>query len=227
MKVVRLMQRGLAGFALVAMSALPALAPASDADIYHAVRPDGTVVFTDQPHPRLKRYTGDSSSFRPRLTGQQLDRTIARQSQRYGMDPALIRAVIKAESNFDPAAVSRSGAIGLMQLMPDTAVKLAVRNPYDPDENVRAGTRHLKYLLTRYRGNLRLALAAYNAGERRVDRYRTMPPFAETHRYVTTVLRHYRQFARQAAAHQAVRISQPASLTSASLLVASADPSDK
>ncbi len=227
MKVVRQMQRGLVGFVLVAMSALPAIAPASDADTYHAVRSDGTVVFTDQPHPRLKRYNGDSSSFRPRLTAQQLDRTIARQSQRYDMDPSLIRAVIKAESNFDPAAVSRSGAIGLMQLMPGTAMKLAVRNPYDPDENVRAGTRHLKYLLARYRGNLRLALAAYNAGERRVDRYQRLPPFAETHRYVTTVLRHYRHFARQAAAHQTIRASQPAARTAPPLLVASAIPASK
>ncbi len=195
------MQRSLAGIALVVLSALPALAPASESDIYHSVRPDGTVVFTDTPHPRLKKYDGDASSFRPRLSNRRLDETILRQARRYDLDPSLIRAVIKTESNFDPAAVSRSGAIGLMQLMPDTAAKLAVRNPYDPEENVRGGTRYLRYLLKRYRGNLRLALAAYNAGERRVDRYGKLPPFVETHRYVATVLRHYRYFLREAARH--------------------------
>jgi soluble lytic murein transglycosylase len=197
---MRLMQRSLAGLALVALTAIPALAPASDEEIYHAVRTDGTVVFTDTPsHPSLRKYDGDASSFRPRLSSRQLDQTILRQARRYDLDPSLIRAVIKTESNFDPAAVSRSGAIGLMQLMPDTAVKLSVSNPYDPEDNVRAGTRYLRYLLKRYNGNLRLALAAYNAGERRVDRYGKLPPFVETHRYVATVLRYYRQFLRESA----------------------------
>lgn len=194
------MQQSLAGLALVVLTAIPALAPAFDEEIYHAVRPDGTVVFTDTPsHPSLRKYDGEASSFRPRLPGRQLDQTIQRQANHYDLDPSLIRAVIKAESNFDPTAVSRRGAIGLMQLMPDTAVKLSVRNPYDPEENVRAGTRYLHYLLKRYHGNLRLALAAYNAGERRVDQYGKLPPFVETHRYVATVLRHYRQFLRESA----------------------------
>lgn len=217
------MRRSLAGVAFVALWVWPASAAASPPEIYYVASPDGIIIFTDAPtHPRFKKFDGEACECRPRLSGPRLERTIARQSRRYGIHPALLRAVIKAESNFDPAAVSRSGAIGLMQLMPETAVKLAVQNPYDPEDNVQGGARYLRYLLDRYRGDLRLALAAYNAGERRVDRYRRLPPFAETHRYVTTVLRYYRQFAQEASASpraralpSTVRTAQPTPVASA------------
>lgn len=119
---------------------------------------------------------------------------IKRFSRQHQLHPALIRAVIKAESNFDPRAVSRSGAIGLMQLMPQTALQLDVRDLYDPEDNIGGGTKYLRHLLDRFRGNLPLALAAYNAGERVVDRYRTLPPIDETRQYVRKVLRYYRTF---------------------------------
>ena len=119
---------------------------------------------------------------------------IARHSRAHRLHPALIRAVIKTESDFDPQAVSRAGAIGLMQLMPQTAVRLDVRDSYNPDENIGGGTKYLRQLLDRFNGNLPLALAAYNAGEHAVERYQGLPPIPETRQYVQKVLRYYRTF---------------------------------
>ena len=105
------------------------------------------------------------------------------------MDPKLVEALVRVESNYDPYAVSGKGAMGLMQLMPETAKRYQVGNVFDPAQNIEGGTRHLKQLLTRYGGEVRLALAAYNAGEEAVDRYRGVPPFRETRTYVGRILR--------------------------------------
>jgi soluble lytic murein transglycosylase-like protein len=106
---------------------------------------------------------------------------------RYGLDPALIRAVMRVESAFNPLAVSRVGALGLMQLMPEVAEELGVSDVFDPRENVMAGARYLRDLLHRHHGRVELALASYNAGPTAVDRYQAIPPFPETQEYVRAV----------------------------------------
>jgi hypothetical protein len=110
---------------------------------------------------------------------------------RHGIDPALVHAVVKVESDFNPYALSRKGAMGLMQLMPQTAVELNVRNSFNPYDNIDGGVRYLRYLIDRYEGNLSLALAAYNSGETAVKRWGTIPPFRETQNYVQRILKIY------------------------------------
>ena len=118
-------------------------------------------------------------------------------SQRYGVEFALVKAVIKAESAFDPLALSPKGARGLMQLMPQTAALHRIGNVYSPQENVEGGVRHLRLLLDRFRGNLTLALAAYNAGAEAVEQYGGVPPFPETREYVRRVLSYRQSYSRQ------------------------------
>jgi soluble lytic murein transglycosylase-like protein len=108
-------------------------------------------------------------------------------AQKHGVNEKLIAGVIGAESNFDPKAVSRKRALGLMQLLPETAARYSVGNVFDPAQNIDAGTHYLKDLLARYSGNLRFALAAYNAGPEMVDRYGGVPPFRETQNYVRSI----------------------------------------
>jgi len=103
------------------------------------------------------------------------------------VDPGLVEALVRVESNYDPFAVSPKGAMGLMQLMPRTAERFQVTNAFDPRQNLEGGTRYLSELLTRY-GEARLALAAYNAGEQAVDRYQGVPPYHETRQYVGRIL---------------------------------------
>jgi soluble lytic murein transglycosylase-like protein len=116
--------------------------------------------------------------------------TIRRAAQRHGVDPVLLAAMAKVESGFDPRAVSHKGAQGLLQLMPDTARRFGVSDSFDPDQNLNGGARYLDWLLTRFSGDERLALAGYNAGEGAVDRYKGIPPFPETQKYVGRVLGH-------------------------------------
>jgi soluble lytic murein transglycosylase-like protein len=112
-------------------------------------------------------------------------------SRRHGVDPALVHALVKVESDFNPYALSRKGAMGLMQLMPQTAMDMNVQNSFDPGDNVDGGVKYLRYLIDRYEGNLSLALAAYNSGETAVKKWGTIPPFKETQNYVQRVLRLY------------------------------------
>jgi len=134
--------------------------------------------------------TQSDADSRHRYTQQEIRRAITIYAKRYQLDPALLRAVIKTESDFRQEAVSRKGAVGLMQLTPDTAATLRVVDIYDPIQNIRGGAKQLRRLLNRYHGNLRLTLAAYNAGIHRV-RGGKVPPIRETRAYVRKVLRYY------------------------------------
>jgi hypothetical protein len=131
---------------------------------------------------------GLQASARPAID---LNEVVAEASGRYRLDPDLVKSVIKAESGFNVRAVSPKGAQGLMQLMPDTASKLGVPNTFDPQANVEGGTRYLRVLLERYNFDLIKALAAYNAGPRRVEQYGGLPPYYETHAYVARIVRDF------------------------------------
>jgi SLT domain-containing protein len=122
---------------------------------------------------------------------EEVDQSIVMAAARHNVDPNLVRAVIKVESNFNSNAVSNKGAMGLMQLMPQTARELKVKNPFDPEQNVDAGVRHLKYLLENYNGDVNLTLAAYNAGEGAVKRSAGVPHYGETQNYVRRITNIY------------------------------------
>jgi soluble lytic murein transglycosylase-like protein len=125
------------------------------------------------------------------LNRNELQQLVSQISLEHGVDPRLVDALVRVESSYDPGAVSRKGAMGLMQLMPGTADRLKVEDPFDPEQNLRAGVKEFSRLVDRYAGNLQLALAAYNAGEGAVARYRGIPPYNETRSYVSRILTLY------------------------------------
>jgi soluble lytic murein transglycosylase-like protein len=126
------------------------------------------------------------------LGSDHYDKMILQHSKNHGVDPSLIKAVVKAESNFNPYAVSHKGAQGLMQLMPDTARLMNVDNPFDPDENIKGGTMYLKHLDNTFQGNIELMLAAYNAGPQKVIKNNmTVPPIEETRTFIKRVIFYY------------------------------------
>lgn len=177
------------------------LATPALADVYRYVDEAGVVHFTNQPvdarfEPvpwtsfgfHRERARRASERWAPRVA--RYDGLISRLGREHSVEPALVKAVIAAESNFDPKALSGKGAQGLMQLMPRTARQLGVKNAFEPEENVSGGTRYLREMLTRY-GDMTRAVAAYNAGPAAVDRYRGVPPYPETQAYVDRVLTYY------------------------------------
>ena len=158
---------------------------------------DGVTHFTNVPRDHRYRPLDDSDTgrFRMQRVPRQwiYDGLIGLTAREHQLQPALVKAVIAAESNFDPDAVSHKGAQGLMQLMPETAAALGVADPLQPLENVRAGSRYLRLMIDRY-GDLERALAAYNAGPKAVDHYGGVPPYPETRDYVQRVLTYYRHY---------------------------------
>lgn len=184
--------------ALCLLGLLVAAPAAADRQIYTFVDDRGVTHFTNLP-PRDDRYQkvpprephGFTIGRIPKNWGY--DGLIGLTARENQVQPALVKAVIAAESNFDAGAVSRKGARGLMQLMPDTADSLGVEDPFEPSDNVRGGTRYLRSMLDRY-GDLTRAVAAYNAGPSAVDRYGGVPPYRETQDYVNRVLTYYRAY---------------------------------
>ena len=168
------------------------------ADIYKYVDEEGVLHLTNVPTEINARYVlvlkEKPVYFTPGTDITKYDHLIKKAAEKYSLSPALIKAVIKAESNFNHRAVSPVGARGLMQLMPQTANYLQVSDVFHPENNIEGGVRYLRYLLDLYRGDLTLALAAYNAGEGAVNRYNAVPPYRETRYYISRVLRYLQKY---------------------------------
>jgi len=205
-KVDRRMRRYCPCAALLgAVLLLPALAAA---DIYSYVDRDGTMHFTNVPggdgRYRLYRKSGGDARRRTAsvsaASATSIDRftrfneTVHQAASLYQIPEELVRAVIKVESDYDPRAVSRAGAQGLMQLMPDTAERMQVKDILDPRENIMGGVRYLRVLANMFNGDLGLTLAAYNAGEGAVIRHGGIPPYGETQDYVVKTIMYYRRY---------------------------------
>ena len=184
---------------------MPMMSPAL-AQIYVYCDKDGVLHFTNTPTSARLPYKLYRSP-RVRQTGHRqvatyggpsdFDVLIENAAESFNLPFSLVKSIIKAESDFDANAVSKKGAKGLMQIMPENYRHLAIENPFDPRQNIMGGSRYIKHLLQRYDGKLPLALAAYNAGPKAVDRYGKIPPYKETRKYVERVLRYYRSFKQQ------------------------------
>jgi len=187
-------------FVFTALHELPATA-----DIYRYEDKEGVLHFTDAPTDRrFKVFMRDIKKDKKlrttfKLSGcardpKEFEPIINSCALEYGVDKSLVKAVIHAESGYNPNAVSRVGAAGLMQLMPKTAHDLKVSNSFDPSENIRGGVRYLRFLLDTFKGDVTLALAAYNAGLSRVAQYKGIPPYEETRNYVGKVLSYRKSY---------------------------------
>jgi soluble lytic murein transglycosylase len=180
------------GAVLLALVLVPAPAPA---DIYRYTDENGVMHFTNAPTSgKFKLFMRERKVFISKLDSNQFDPIISEASKKYGIEAPLIKAVIKAESDFDPNAISHKGARGLMQIMPMNYRLLNVENPFDPNQSIEGGARYLRDMLDRYNGSINLSLAAYNAGPGAVDRHGGVPPYPETTEYIERVMRYYQRY---------------------------------
>lgn len=173
------------------------MAPPVNADIYMYLDSDGVLHFSNTPtssHYKLYLKEKPKKRHGAQRPTSAFDHLITEAAQTSGISFPLIKAMIKAESNFDPQAVSKKGAMGLMQIMPENLAAFNISNPFDPRENILGGSLYFQRLMKRYEGKLPLALAAYNAGPTAVDRYGNIPPIEETENYVKKVMRFYDSF---------------------------------
>ncbi len=176
-----------------------ALAMPLHADIYVYADSEGVLHFTNVPtsstSSNYKVYIKETpkTPLKSNITDL-YDHVISEASQTHGVSFSLLKALIKTESDFNPRAVSKAGAMGLMQLMPENIRRLKVKDPFDPKDNVMGGTRYLKQLIHRFKGKLHLALAAYNAGPKVVEQYQRIPPYKETENFVKQVMKYYSLF---------------------------------
>jgi hypothetical protein len=177
---------GVRALAWMFLALFPALAAAGDVRI--VIGASGRKVIVNENSAQRTRRM--SAKLVP-VPDTDLEPLITRHSDAQALDPKLVKAVIQAESGYNVRALSNKGAIGLMQLMPATASLLNVQNPYDPDDNIRGGTRYLRQMIDRFAGRLEFAIAAYNAGPGAVERHGGIPPYAETRAYVKRVLSLY------------------------------------
>jgi soluble lytic murein transglycosylase-like protein len=171
-------------------------ASVASSDVYKYVDENGVTCYTDAPFGKKSEKTAIRSNSSQTVKTNTPNRNfvaadyhyyVQQAADKYEIEPELIHAVIRTESNGNHRAVSKKGAMGLMQLMPATANDLNVTNPFNPEENIDGGTRYLKYLIEKFNGNLTLALAAYNSGPTNVEKYGNVPPFTETRQYVNKV----------------------------------------
>ena len=195
--------------AVVLLMATSAPSVLADSQLYGDLDPTGLVSLTNVPTDVPVTTVLYKARYHSGVTNRELEQAVIRAALQHHVQPALLLAVMKAESSFNPIAVSKAGAVGLMQLVPETAIRHGVRNLYDANDNITGGAKHLRYLLDRFHGNIRFALAAYNAGERNVDRYGQIPPYKETQDYVKKVLVYYRSYKKDGWIMPAVITAEP------------------